>query len=82
MSELCASFSFLLSVCSYPGRVVGSTLKAQRENPEMTVRHTDLDLKRMKHRLEQLTQVQSADTFPLSLNWVLSIQPTSIVLAL
>uniref|UniRef100_A0A3P8WQ62 Glypican-5-like n=1 Tax=Cynoglossus semilaevis TaxID=244447 RepID=A0A3P8WQ62_CYNSE len=41
---------------SYPGRVVGSTLKAQRENPEMTVRHTDLDLKRMKHRLEQLTQ--------------------------
>ncbi|XP_071342548.1 glypican-5-like isoform X2 [Trachinotus anak] len=42
---------------SYAGRVVGSTLKAQRENPEMTVRNTDPVLKGAKQRLEQLTQV-------------------------
>ncbi|XP_041792039.1 glypican-5-like [Chelmon rostratus] len=41
---------------SYAGRVVGSTLKAQRENPEMTVRNTDPVLKGVKLRLEQLTQ--------------------------
>ncbi|XP_076580092.1 glypican-5-like [Chaetodon auriga] len=41
---------------SYAGRVVGSTLKAQRENPEMTVRNTDPVLKGAKLRLEQLTQ--------------------------
>nr|XP_019953875.1 PREDICTED: glypican-5-like [Paralichthys olivaceus] len=41
---------------SYAGRVVGSTLKAQRENPEMTVRNTDPVLKGAKQRLEQLTQ--------------------------
>ncbi|XP_029004770.1 glypican-5-like isoform X2 [Betta splendens] len=41
---------------SYAGRVVGGTLKAQRENPEMTVRNTDPALKRAKQRLEQLTQ--------------------------
>ncbi|KAM9849261.1 glypican-5-like [Aulostomus maculatus] len=41
---------------SYAGRVVGSSLKAQRENPEMTVRNTDPVLKGAKQRLEQLTQ--------------------------
>ncbi|XP_035509238.1 glypican-5-like [Morone saxatilis] len=41
---------------SYAGRVVGSTLKAQRGNPEMTVRNTDPVLKGAKQRLEQLTQ--------------------------
>ncbi|XP_040896705.1 glypican-5-like [Toxotes jaculatrix] len=41
---------------SYAGRVVGSSLKAQRENPEMTVRNTDPALKGAKQRLEQLTQ--------------------------
>ncbi|XP_036971101.1 glypican-5-like isoform X1 [Acanthopagrus latus] len=41
---------------SYAGRVVGSTLKAQRENPEMTVRNTDPVLKGAKLRLEKLTQ--------------------------
>ncbi|XP_035033262.2 glypican-5 [Hippoglossus stenolepis] len=41
---------------SYTGRVVGSSLKAQRENPEMTVRNTDPVLKGAKQRLEQLTQ--------------------------
>ncbi|XP_035503735.2 glypican-5-like isoform X1 [Scophthalmus maximus] len=41
---------------SYAGRVVGSTLKAQRENPEMTVRNTDPVLKGTKLRMEQLTQ--------------------------
>ncbi|KAG7514729.1 glypican-5-like isoform X1 [Solea senegalensis] len=41
---------------SYPGHVVGSTLKAQRENPEVTVRNTDPVLKRTKQKLEQLTQ--------------------------
>uniref|UniRef100_A0A8D3DDU5 Glypican-5-like n=1 Tax=Scophthalmus maximus TaxID=52904 RepID=A0A8D3DDU5_SCOMX len=44
---------------SYAGRVVGSTLKAQRENPEMTVRNTDLVLKGTKLRMEQLTQVNT-----------------------
>ncbi|KAI3368538.1 hypothetical protein L3Q82_025546, partial [Scortum barcoo] len=42
---------------SYAGRVVGSSLKAQRENPEMTARNTDPVLKGVKQRLEQLTQV-------------------------
>uniref|UniRef100_A0A3B5B8M5 Glypican 5b n=1 Tax=Stegastes partitus TaxID=144197 RepID=A0A3B5B8M5_9TELE len=42
---------------SYAGRVVGSTLKAQRENPEMIVRNTDPVLKGAKQKLEQLTQV-------------------------
>ncbi|XP_067370287.1 glypican-5-like isoform X2 [Channa argus] len=41
---------------SYAGPVVGSTVKAQRENPEMTVRNTDPVLKAAKQRLEQLTQ--------------------------
>ncbi|CAJ1061099.1 glypican-5-like [Xyrichtys novacula] len=41
---------------SYAGRVVGSTLKAQKENPEMSVRNTDPVLKGAKQRLEQLTQ--------------------------
>ncbi|XP_038571170.1 glypican-5-like isoform X1 [Micropterus salmoides] len=41
---------------SYAGRVVGSSLKAQRENPEMTARNTDPVLKGAKQRLEQLTQ--------------------------
>nr|XP_057929713.1 glypican-5-like isoform X1 [Doryrhamphus excisus] len=41
---------------SYAGRVVGSTLRGQRENPEMTVRHVDPVLKGAKHSLEQLTQ--------------------------
>ncbi|XP_068175861.1 glypican-5-like [Antennarius striatus] len=41
---------------SYAGRLVGSTLKAQRENPEMIVRNTDPVLKGAKLRLEQLTQ--------------------------
>lgn len=41
---------------SYAGRVVGSTLKAQRENPELTVRNTDPVLKSAKQRLEHLTQ--------------------------
>ncbi|XP_034557947.1 glypican-5-like [Notolabrus celidotus] len=41
---------------SYAGRVVGSSLKAQKENPELTVRNTDPVLKGAKQRLEQLTQ--------------------------
>ncbi|XP_029355710.1 glypican-5-like isoform X2 [Echeneis naucrates] len=41
---------------SYAGRVVGSSLKSQRENPEMTVRNTDPVLKGAKQRLEQITQ--------------------------
>ncbi|XP_042339974.1 glypican-5-like [Plectropomus leopardus] len=41
---------------SYAGRVVGSSLKGQKENPEMTVRNTDPVLKGAKQRLEQLTQ--------------------------
>uniref|UniRef100_A0A1A7XCA6 Glypican 5 n=1 Tax=Iconisemion striatum TaxID=60296 RepID=A0A1A7XCA6_9TELE len=41
---------------SYAGRVVGSTLKAQKENLEMTVRNTDPVLKEAKQRLEQLMQ--------------------------
>ncbi|XP_029989067.1 glypican-5-like [Sphaeramia orbicularis] len=41
---------------SYAGRVVGSSLKAQRENPEMTVRNTDPVLKGAKQKLEELTQ--------------------------
>ncbi|XP_026199568.1 glypican-5-like isoform X2 [Anabas testudineus] len=41
---------------SYAGRVVGITLKAQRENPEMIVRNRDPVLKEAKQRLEQLTQ--------------------------
>uniref|UniRef100_A0A3B4GHJ2 Glypican 5b n=1 Tax=Pundamilia nyererei TaxID=303518 RepID=A0A3B4GHJ2_9CICH len=44
---------------SYAGRVVGNTLKAQRENPELTVRNTDPVLKGAKQRLEQLTQVNA-----------------------
>ncbi|KAK5608099.1 hypothetical protein CRENBAI_004402 [Crenichthys baileyi] len=43
---------------SYAGHVVGSTLKAQKENPEMPIRHTDPALKEVKQRLEQLTQKQ------------------------
>ncbi|KAM7388176.1 hypothetical protein PAMP_024370 [Pampus punctatissimus] len=42
---------------SYAGRVVGSSLKAQRENSEMTVRNTDPVLKGAKKKLEQITQV-------------------------
>ncbi|XP_063746888.1 glypican-5-like [Eleginops maclovinus] len=41
---------------SYAGRVVGSSLKAQKENPEMSVRNTDPVLKGAQQRLEQLTQ--------------------------
>ncbi|XP_034387441.1 glypican-5-like [Cyclopterus lumpus] len=41
---------------SYAGRVVGSSFKAQKENPELTVRNTDTVLKGAKQRLEQLTQ--------------------------
>lgn len=41
---------------SYAGRVVGSSMKAQRENPEMTVRNSDPVLKGAKHRLEQIIQ--------------------------
>lgn len=39
--------------------MVGSTFKAQRENPEMFVRNTDPVLKGAKQRLEQLTQVHT-----------------------
>ncbi|XP_057696921.1 glypican-5-like isoform X1 [Corythoichthys intestinalis] len=41
---------------SYGSRVVGSTLKAQRDNPEITVRNTDPVLRAAKQRLEQLTK--------------------------
>ncbi|XP_019715165.1 glypican-5-like [Hippocampus comes] len=41
---------------SYASRVVGSALKAQRDNPEITVRNTDPVLRAAKQRLEQLTQ--------------------------
>ncbi|KAJ0032611.1 hypothetical protein NQD34_002692 [Periophthalmus magnuspinnatus] len=41
---------------SYAGPVVGSSVKSQRENPEMTVRYSDPILKGAKHRLEQITQ--------------------------
>uniref|UniRef100_A0AAV2KWU5 Glypican-5-like n=1 Tax=Knipowitschia caucasica TaxID=637954 RepID=A0AAV2KWU5_KNICA len=41
---------------SYTGPVVGSSVKAQRENPEMTVRYSDPVLKGAKHRLERVTQ--------------------------
>ncbi|XP_047229869.1 glypican-5-like isoform X2 [Girardinichthys multiradiatus] len=41
---------------SYADHVVGSTLKAQKENPEMSIRHTDPALKEVKQRLEQLIQ--------------------------
>ncbi|KAM9796243.1 glypican-5-like isoform 2-T2 [Syngnathus typhle] len=41
---------------SYAGGVVASTLKAQRDNPEMSVRDPDPALRAAKHRLEQLTQ--------------------------
>ncbi|XP_008404444.1 glypican-5-like isoform X2 [Poecilia reticulata] len=41
---------------SYAGHVVGSTLKAQKENPETSIRHTDPALKEVKQRLERLTQ--------------------------
>ncbi|XP_028300686.1 glypican-5-like isoform X2 [Gouania willdenowi] len=41
---------------SYAGRVVDRALKAQRGNPEMSVRHTDPVLKAAKLKLEQLTQ--------------------------
>ncbi|XP_061636247.1 glypican-5-like isoform X2 [Phyllopteryx taeniolatus] len=41
---------------SYAGRVVGSTLKAQRDNPEITVRNLNPVLRAAKQRLEHLTQ--------------------------
>ncbi|XP_012733497.2 glypican-5 [Fundulus heteroclitus] len=41
---------------SYAGRVVGSTLKGQKENPEISTRHTDPALKEVKQRMEQITQ--------------------------
>uniref|UniRef100_A0A668AWQ5 Glypican 5b n=1 Tax=Myripristis murdjan TaxID=586833 RepID=A0A668AWQ5_9TELE len=56
---------------SYTGRVVDSSLKAQRENPEMTVRNTDPVLRGAKQKLEQLTQVHThtqAHTLTLSLS--------------
>uniref|UniRef100_A0A3B3WU74 Uncharacterized protein n=1 Tax=Poecilia mexicana TaxID=48701 RepID=A0A3B3WU74_9TELE len=43
---------------SYAGHVVGSTLKAQKENPETSIRHTDPALKEVKQRLERLTQTE------------------------
>ncbi|XP_059922290.1 glypican-5b, partial [Gadus macrocephalus] len=39
---------------SYTGPVVDGSLKAQRENPEMSVRNTDAGLRGAKKRLEQL----------------------------
>uniref|UniRef100_A0A3B3U963 Glypican 5b n=1 Tax=Poecilia latipinna TaxID=48699 RepID=A0A3B3U963_9TELE len=42
---------------SYAGHVVGSTLKAQKENPETSIRHTDPALKEVKQRLARLTFV-------------------------
>uniref|UniRef100_A0A3B5LC21 Uncharacterized protein n=1 Tax=Xiphophorus couchianus TaxID=32473 RepID=A0A3B5LC21_9TELE len=52
---------------SYAGHVVGSTLKSQKENPEMSIRHTDPALKEVKQRLEWLTsemdQIDSSHTF-------------------
>lgn len=54
--ELHTCWSGLDVVESYAGRVVASSFKAQRENPEMTVRKTDPVLKGAKQRLEQLTQ--------------------------
>ncbi|KAF3690635.1 Glypican-5 Secreted glypican-5 Precursor [Channa argus] len=50
---------------SYAGPVVGSTVKAQRENPEMTVRNTDPVLKAAKQRLEQLTQAMTQVQHPV-----------------
>lgn len=44
-------------MCSYAGHVAGSSLKAQKENPEMSVRNTDAVLKGAKKKLEQRTQV-------------------------
>ncbi|KAF7656556.1 hypothetical protein LDENG_00039520, partial [Lucifuga dentata] len=41
---------------SYAGRVVGSSLMAQKENPEMTIRNIDPVLKEAKQRMEQLIQ--------------------------
>ncbi|XP_011472471.1 glypican-5 [Oryzias latipes] len=41
---------------SYAGHVAGSSLKAQKENPEMSVRNTDAVLKGAKKKLEQRTQ--------------------------
>ncbi|PWA21171.1 hypothetical protein CCH79_00009483 [Gambusia affinis] len=41
--------------------VVGSTLKSQKENPEMSIRHTDPALKEVKQRLERLTQTPEPD---------------------
>uniref|UniRef100_A0A3Q0RLW1 Glypican 5b n=1 Tax=Amphilophus citrinellus TaxID=61819 RepID=A0A3Q0RLW1_AMPCI len=58
---------------SYAGRVVGSTLKAQRENPELTVRNTDPILKSAKQRLEHLTQVNVCTQ--CSHSWLLSGEP-------
>lgn len=56
-TESTSCLSPALSFCSYAGRVVGSSFKAQKENPELTVRNTDPVLKGAKQRLEQLTQV-------------------------
>ncbi|XP_029905620.1 glypican-5-like [Myripristis murdjan] len=55
---------------SYTGRVVDSSLKAQRENPEMTVRNTDPVLRGAKQKLEQLTQELLID-----LGWARRICP-------
>ncbi len=62
-TESTSCFSRLLFFYSYAGRVVGSTSKAQRENPEMTVRSTDPVLKGAKLKLEQLTQVHTHPHF-------------------
>ncbi len=62
-TENTVCLSLVLSFCSYAGRVVGSSFKAQRENPEMTVRNTDPVLKGAKQRLEQLTQVHTCAHF-------------------
>ena len=39
--------------------MVDGSLKAQRENPEMSVRNTDAGLRGAKKRLEQLIKVKS-----------------------
>ncbi|RVE73595.1 hypothetical protein OJAV_G00032810 [Oryzias javanicus] len=41
---------------SYAGHVAGSSIKAQRENPEMSVRNTDVVLKGAKQKMEKVTQ--------------------------
>ena len=56
MYEVCTSHSVFV-FRSYTGPVVDGSLRAQRENPEMSVRNTDAGLRGAKKRLEQLMQV-------------------------